>query len=78
MNLNQKLKTEQAKEIFEILMDKGADLETVLNILHFTIPDKKQQDKLLKIIKGDKYMSPNEIIMAAIEIDEAEHPENYL
>lgn len=77
MNWEQELKTPQAREIFEILMDAGADMETVLNTLRFTIPKETQQEQLLKIIKENKLVYPNEIIMAAIEIDESENPDNY-
>lgn len=78
MDWKKELKTEQSKQIFEILMDKGADLETVINILRFAIPEERKQDKLLKIIRDDELMSPNEIIMQAIEIDEQENPEKYM
>lgn len=78
MDWKKELKTEQSKQIFEILMDKGADLETVINILRFAIPGERKQDKLLKIIRDDELMSPNEIIMQAIEIDEQENPEKYM
>lgn len=78
MDWKKELKTEQSKQIFEILMDKGADLETVINILRFAIPEERKQDKLLKIIRDDKLMSPNEIIMQAIEIDKQENPEKYM
>lgn len=77
MNWKQELKTEQSKKIFEKLMDAGADMETVLNILRFTIPEEYQQQKLLEKIEKEKIYHPNGMIMAAIEIDEAEHPENY-
>lgn len=77
MNWNQELKTPQAKEIFEILMNAGADMETILNTLRFTIPEETKQEKLLKIIKENQLVYPNEIIMAAIEIDESENPDNY-
>ena len=78
MDWKKELKTEQSKQIFEILMDKGADLETVINILRFAIPEERKQDKLLKIIRDDELMSPNAIIMQAIEIDEQENPEKYM
>lgn len=78
MDWKKELKTEQSKQIFEILMDKGADLETVINILRFAIPEERKQDKLLKIIRDDELMSPNEIIMQAIKIDEQENPEKYM
>ncbi len=78
MDWKKELKTEQSKQIFEILMDKGADLETVINILRFAIPEESKQDKLLEIIREDELMSPNEIIMQAIEIDEQENPEKYM
>lgn len=78
MDWKKELKTEQSKQIFEILMDKGADLETVINILRFVIPEENKQDKLLEIIKNDELMPPNAIIMQAIEIDEQENPEKYM
>lgn len=78
MDWKKELKTEQAKQIFEILMDKGADLETVINILKFVIPEEKKQDKLLEIIREDELMPPNGIIMQAIKIDEQENPEKYM
>lgn len=77
MNWKQELKTPKAKKIFEILMNAGADMETILNTLRFTIPEETQQEKLLKIIKENQLVYPNEIIMAAIEIDESENPDNY-
>ena len=77
MNWKQELKTEQSKKVFEKLMDAGADMETVLNILRFTIPEKYQQDKLLEKIEKEQISNPSGMIMAAIEIDEAEHPEFY-
>lgn len=78
MDWKKELKTEQSKKIFEILMDKGADLETVINILRFVIPEESKQDKLLEIIKNDELMHPNGIIMEAIAIDEQENPEKYM
>lgn len=77
MNWKKELKTPKAKKIFEILMNAGADMETILNTLRFTIPEETQQEKLLKIIKENQLVYPNEIIMAAIEIDESENPDNY-
>ena len=68
------LKTEQAKKIFEILMDAGADMETVLNVLRLNIPEEYQQDLLLKAIKDEELVYANEIILKAVEIDETEHP----
>ena len=59
MNWKQELKTEQSKKVFEKLMDAGADMETVLNILRFTIPEKYQQDKLLEKIEKEQISNPS-------------------
>lgn len=77
MNWKDELKTQQSKKIFEILMDAGAEMETVLNILRFTIPEECQQEKFLNKIEKENITHPNGMIMAAIEIDEKENPESY-
>jgi hypothetical protein len=58
-------------------MDAGADLETVLNTIKFTIPCENQQKELLKIIEEQGIYHPNVMILTALEISERDNPELY-
>ena len=78
MNWKEELKTQTAYKVFETLMEAGAEMDTVLNIIRINIPEEEQQKKLLDIIEKESIYSPNEMIMAAIEIDEEANPELYI
>jgi hypothetical protein len=77
MNWKQEIKTETEYKVFETLMDAGAELETVLNTIKFTIPSEKQQKELLKIIEDQGIYHPNVMILTALEISERDNPELY-
>lgn len=77
MNWKQEIKTETEYKVFETLMDAGADLETVLNTIKFTIPCENQQKELLKIIEEQGIYHPNVMILTALEISERDNPELY-
>lgn len=77
MNWKDVLKTETSKKVFEVLLEAGADPETVFNILKNDITNENQQKELLEIIENEQISDPNVMIMTAIEIDERDNPEAY-
>lgn len=77
MNWKDELKTETACKVFETLMEAGAEMDTILNIIRINIPEEEHQKKLLDIIEKENIASPNEMIMAAIAIDEEVNPDLY-
>lgn len=77
MNWKDVLKTETSKKVFEVLLEAGADPETVFNILKNDITNENQQKELLEIIENEQISDSNVMIMTAIEIDERDNPEAY-
>lgn len=77
MNWKEVLNTETSKKVFEVLLEAGAEPETVFNTLKYDITNETQQKELLDIIKNEQISDPNAMIMIATEIDERDNPEAY-
>lgn len=77
MNWKDVLNTETSKKVFELLLEAGAEPETVFIILKNDLVKEQQQKELLDIIEKEHISDPNEMIMIATEIDKRDNPEAY-